>query len=112
MPPPSVIPPSPTEPVSPKPVARPCRAARRVRAGGQPGPAQAVRPADVDLDARHVAQVEDDAAVDGAVAGAAVAAAADRELEAGLAGGVMTAATSVDDRRPGRWPRAGGRRRP
>ena len=40
----------------------------------------------VDVQAAHVGEVEDDAAVDGAVAGEAVAAAADRELELVVAG--------------------------
>ena len=52
----------------------------------RPASAQAVRAVGVDVERLHVAQVEDDAAVGRAVAGAAVAAAADGELEAGLAG--------------------------
>ena len=51
-----------------------------------PAPAQAVRPSTSISSAFEVADVEDDPALDRAVAGAAVAAGADRQLEAGLAG--------------------------
>ena len=85
MPPPSVIPPMPDR----AGVAEAGRQAvlgggRRVRRrrSARAGPG---RPRlDVDVDAVDVAQVEHDPAVDDAVAGAAVAAAADGELEAGL----------------------------
>ena len=81
-----MIPPIPTEPVSPNPMARPCSpAAVEYSAAVRPVSAHAVRAVDVDVERLHVAQVEDDAAVGHAVAGAAVAAAADGELEAGLA---------------------------
>ena len=73
--------------MSPKPVARPCSAAAVVYSPAvSPLPAQAVRAVDVDLERVEVADVEDDAALGRAVARAAVAAAPDRELEAGLAG--------------------------
>ena len=58
----------------------------RVLAGGQAG----LRPGEpalgIDVETLHRAEVEDDAAVIRAVAGEAVPAAADRQLEAGLAG--------------------------
>ena len=57
----------------------------RRRRSGRP-PAQAVRAVDVDVERVHVAQVEHDPAVDDAVAGGAVAAAADGERQPGLAG--------------------------
>ena len=83
MPPPRVIPPSPTEPVSPKPVARPWTAVgRRVLGGGQPGVGPGGPSVDVDLEFLHVAQVEHDPVVDDGMAGEAVAAAADGEGEA------------------------------
>ena len=80
-PPPSVMPPIPTEPASPNPVARPCAAGRdRVLAGGEArlGPGRA-SPASISSAA--CPQVEHDPAVAHAVAGAAVAAAADGELQ-------------------------------
>ena len=52
----------------------------------RPASAHATRLARVDLERLQVAQVDDEAAVGGAVAGAAVAAAADRELEPVVAG--------------------------
>ena len=51
----------------------------------RPASAQAVFAVGVDVEAVHVAQVEDDAAVGRAVARRAVPAAADRQLQAGLA---------------------------
>ena len=87
MPPPRVRPAMPTQPVSPNGVARPCAAAAaRVLAGGQAGLGPGESPLGVDVEALHALEVEDDAAVDGAVAGQAVAAAADRELQARVAG--------------------------
>ena len=53
-PPPSVIPPIPTEPVSPNPVARPCAPAAAVYSPAvRPVSAQAVRPLGVDLERAH-----------------------------------------------------------
>ena len=88
MPPPRVRPPRPTEPVSPNGVAKPCcPAAARVLAGGRAALGGA-DPADrVDVDRAHRAQVDQHAAVGRRVAGDAVAAALDRDLEAELAGG-------------------------
>ena len=69
------------------PTARPCRTAAAVNSPAvRPVSAQAVRPVDVDVDGRHVPQVEHDAAVDDAVAGGAVPAAADGERQTRLAG--------------------------
>ena len=86
MPPPSVIPPIPTEPVSPNPVASPSAAGRLgVLGGGQSrlGPRRPL--VLVDVDPSHVGEVEHDPALGNAVAGAAVTAAADRQLQARLA---------------------------
>ena len=60
MPPPSVIPPMPTEPVSPKPIARPCSptAWSTTSAAVRPVSAQAVRVAGSIVSALHVAQVD------------------------------------------------------
>ena len=86
MPPPSVMPPIPTEPVSPNPVATPRSpaidgvVARRQAGLGPGGPLVGV-----DLQRGHVAQVEHDPAVDRGVPGAAVPAAADGQLRPGLA---------------------------
>ena len=80
------MPPIPTEPVSPKPVARPCSTvAAEYSPAVRPVSAQAVRFAGVDLEALHVAEIDDDAAVDRAVAGRAVAAAPNGQLDAVLA---------------------------
>ena len=86
IPPPRVSPAMPTEPVSPNGVARPWAAAAIVyssarQTGLRPGEAAL----GIDVEALHRAEVEDDAAVVRAVAGEAVAAAADRQREAGLA---------------------------
>ena len=87
MPPLRVMPPSPTEPASPNPVASPCSPAAAVYSPAvRPVPAQAVRPLGVDLEVAQVGEVEHDAVVDHAVAGRAVAAAADGQVGAGLAG--------------------------
>ena len=86
IPPPSVIPPIPTEPVSPKPVASPCfPTPAEYSPAVRPVCAQAVRPRRVDLERLHVVQIEHDAAIVAAVPGAAVAAAADRERQAAVA---------------------------
>ena len=58
----------------------------RVLARGQTGLCPGQAPVGVDVEALHRAQVEDDAALVGAVAGQAVAAATDRQLEPRLAG--------------------------
>ena len=63
-----------------------------VLAGGQAGLGPGEAALGVDVEALHGAEVEDDPALDGAVAGQAVAAAADGELEPGVAG---------EDDRPG-----------
>ena len=94
-PPPSVIPPIPTEPVSPNPVARPCAPAAAVYlAGGQSRLGPGCASVDVDLQCLHVREVEHDPALGHAVAGDAVAAAADGELQPGLAREAMTRETS------------------
>ena len=86
IPPPSVRPEMPTEPVSPNGVARPWAADRvRVFAGGQAGLGPGDAAVGIDVEALHRAEVEDDPAVVGAVAGEAVATAANRQGEAGLA---------------------------
>ena len=77
----------PTLPVSPNGVARPWAAAATVYSSARQaglGPGQPTL--GVDVQALHRAEVEDDPALGRAVAGQAVAAAADRQLEAGLAG--------------------------
>ena len=87
IPPPSVSPAMPTEPVSPNGVASPWAAAATVYSrGGQAGLRPGQAPVGVDVETLHRAEVEDDPAVVGAVAGQAVAATADRQLEPGLAG--------------------------
>ncbi len=73
--------------MSPKPTARPCSAVAVVNSTAvrpRLGPGRAAR--DVDVDRGHVAQVDDEATVGRAVAGAAVPAAADGERQACLAG--------------------------
>ncbi len=60
----------------------------RVLTGGQSGLGPGGPPVHVDLERLHVAQIEHDAVVDHGVSRAAVAAAADREREPGLAGEV------------------------
>ena len=71
----------PTEPVSPNGRRETVRGGRgRVLAGGQAGAGPREPPLGVDVQALQRGHVDDDAAVDGAVAGEAVAAAADREL--------------------------------
>ena len=87
MPPPSVIPPMPTEPVSPKPVARPCSPAAVVYSPAvSPVSAQAVRPSTSMSSARMSRQVEHHPALGYAVARGAVTAAADGQLQPALAG--------------------------
>ena len=77
----------PTEPVSPNGVASPWAAAAIVYSlGGQAGLRPGEAAVGVDVEALHRAEVEDDAALVRAVAGQAVAATADRQLETGLAG--------------------------
>ena len=103
MPPLSVMPPMPTEPASPNPVASPCARGRRgVLAGGQAGLGPGGAALGVDLEALHGGQVEHDAVVDDAVAGGAVAAAADGKFGAGLArdgddGGDVRCVGDADD---------------
>ena len=116
-PPLSVMPATPTEPVSPKPVARPCSPAAAVYAPVvSPAPAHAVRARRVDLELVERGEVEHDPAVGDAVAGHAVAAAADGELGAGLtrqrddACDVRRVGGAHDHRRPAVDRR--GRRRP
>ncbi len=86
-PPPSVIPPMPTDPVSPKPggQAVPRRRAR-VLAGSQTRLGPGGAPLGVDLEPLHVGQVDHDPALGRAVAGHAVAAASHGELQPVLAG--------------------------
>ena len=67
----------------------------RVLAGGQAGLRPCEAPLGIDVEALHRAEVEDDAAVVRAVAGEAVAAAADRQLETGLARQETVSATSA-----------------
>ena len=102
-PPPSVIPPTPTEPVSPNGTARSWAAsAVGDLAGGQAG----LRPREallgVDGQVLHVGEVEDNPAVGGAVPGAAVPPAAHRQLHPGLArevddAGNLAGVASPDD---------------
>ena len=85
MPPARVIPPIPTEPESPRPVTRPRSAVAIVySAAVAPVSTQALVAVGVDLDSVHARQVDHESAVGGAVAGAAVATTADREVEPGL----------------------------
>ena len=80
------MPPSPTVPASPNPVARPwAPAAVEYSPAVRPVSAQAVRLRSVDLEAAQGREVEHDPALGGAVAGGAVAAAADGQLGPGLA---------------------------
>ena len=78
----------------------------RVLGGGQTRSGPGGPAVDVDLERLQVAQVEDDPAVGRAVAGAAVAAAPDRQLETGLArerdhlGDIVGIGDPDDDRRP------------
>jgi hypothetical protein len=81
-----VIPPIPTEAVSPNPVTRPCGAGPcRILARREAGLGPRGVPLDVDVETFHVGEVEHDPAVGHAVAGDAVAAAADGEFEPALA---------------------------
>ena len=113
MPPPRVSPAMPTEPVSPKGVASPCAAAAVVYSRAvRPAPAHAEPPLRIDVQALQRGHVDDDAAVDGAVAGEAVAAAADGDLECRSAAAKRTAsATSCRIRPRGRSSRGAGRSR-
>ena len=74
----------PTDPVSPKPIDEAERRQARSDSSAAvwPAPAQTVLRVDVDLEARQVAEMEQQAAVGRAEAGAAVAATADGDLEA------------------------------
>ena len=90
----------PTLPVSPNGVASPCALAAAVYSPAvRPGLGPGEAPLGVDVQALHGAEVEDDAAVARAVAGDAVRAAADRQLEAGVA---------REEHRPDDVRRAGG----
>src|SRR5829696_3556145 len=86
IPPPRVSPPIPTDPVSPNPVASPSAPTLGVGAGGEAGLGPGGAALAVDLQGGHGRQVEDDPAVAGAVAGQAVAAAADGQLQPAVAG--------------------------
>ena len=99
-PPPSVIPPMPTEPVSPKPVARPCSPAAAVYSPAvSPVPAHAVR-ASTSISRPHPREVEHDPAFGDAVTRGAVPAAANGELQPGLARERDHARDVVGVRRP------------
>ena len=101
------MPPIPTEPVSPKPMASPWAPTASVTSAAVRPVSAPRRPAlDVDVDALHVREVEHDPALADAVAGAAVAAAPDGQLEPGLAReahdgyDVVDVGDLDDDRRP------------
>ena len=86
-PPASVMPPMPTEPVSPRPVTSPCSPVATVYSPAViPASTEAVLAVGVDLEALHPREVDDETTVGGPVTRAAMAAAADGELEAGVAG--------------------------
>ena len=86
IPPPSVMPPMPTEAVSPNPVARPCAPAAFVYSPAvSPASAQADAVVHIDVQRLHRREVEDDPAVGDAESRTAVAAASDGQLAARVA---------------------------
>ena len=99
MPPPSVMPADPDRAGVAEPGRQAVGAGRgRVLPGGQARLGPRGAPVDVDVQRAHVREVEHDPPL-GRVAGAAVAAAADGELQPGLAGELTTRATSRRRRR-------------
>ena len=110
MPPPRVSPPTPVVEMIPPVVARPCAPVASLKPPHvTPPPARAVRPVGVDRDRREAGQVGDQRAVGRAEAGDAVRAAADGQVDAGLARDAGRRRPRRRRSRTARPPPAGGR---